>query len=266
MGGTLMACPGELQRCALVTGAGRGIGKATALALAAQGLHVVLAGRHAQRLQAAVDEVLAAGGSAQALVGDLSQEAFWQQLAALDKPLAVLVHNASQPAAFGVIEDVPIEDLQAVLSTVLLSGLRLVRACAPHMKQAGYGRIVLVGSLASELGAHGQVAYAAAKSGLQGMVRSLALEVSRFGVTCNLVEPGFIDTERTRDAVAAPIRQALAARSAVGRAGTPQEVAAVIAFLASPAASYVTGACIPVSGGVELGINPRPLPQFTPPS
>jgi NAD(P)-dependent dehydrogenase (short-subunit alcohol dehydrogenase family) len=83
-------------------------------------------------------------------------------------------------------------------------------------------------------------------------------------VTCNLVEPGFIDTERTRDAVSEGLRHALAARSAVGRAGTPEEVAAVIAFLSSPLASYVTGACLPVSGGVELGINPRPLPK--PPS
>lgn len=241
-------------RTALVTGAGRGIGKATALALAAQGLHVVLTGRHEERLREAVDEILALGGSAEALVGDLADEAFWHALAALPNPVDVVVHNASQPAAFGVIENVSIADLHGVMDSVLFAGLRLARQCVPHMKQAGFGRLVFVGSTASELGAHGQVAYAAAKSGLQGLVRSLALEVSRFGVTCNLVEPGFIDTERTRGAVSDTVRAALGARAAVGRAGTPEEVAAVIAFLSSPLASYVTGVCLPVSGGIELGL------------
>ena len=245
---------------ALVTGAGRGIGRATALRLARQGMNVVVAGRHEGHLQAVAGEIEALGMLGHPLIGDMRDESFWTALSAVPRQIGagidVLVHNASQPAPYTELEEVCLDDLRATLDTVLLSGLRLSRALLPHMKASGHGRIVLVGSVAWRLGAHGQVAYGAAKSGLQGLVRSLALEASRFGITCNLVEPGFIDTERTREAVAEPVRQALSARAAIGRAGTPEEVAAVIAFLASPLASYVTGACIPVSGGIELGLMP----------
>lgn len=250
-----------LARTALVTGAGRGIGRATALALSRQGLLVILTGRDELRLRGVAAEVTAQGGQADVLAGDMTEEAFWHRLGSLDRPVDVLVHNASQSAVYGLLEDVPFEQMRAVLDSVLMSGLRLSRQVLPQMKARGHGRIVFVGSLAWHLGAHGQAAYTAAKAGLQGLVRSLALEASRSGVTCNLVEPGFIDTPRTREAVSEPMWQALSARAAVGRAGTPEEVAAVIAFLASPDASYVTGATIPVSGGIELGMVHRAPPR-----
>lgn len=245
----------ESPRRALVTGAGRGIGLAVSLALARQGWHVTLTGRDEVRLRHAAEQVRALGGqAADVLAGDLNDEGFWRHLEASGLVVQALVHNASQPAPYGRLEALSPSAWQGTLDSVLGAGLRLANWCVPGMKAAGHGRIVFVGSAVSDLGAHGQVAYAAAKSGLRGLVRSLALEVGRHGVTCNLVEPGFIDTERTREAVATPIRAALAARSAVGRAGTPEEVAAVIAFLASPEASYLTGACLPVSGGIELGL------------
>ena len=242
------------SRKALVTGAGRGIGLAVSLALARQGWHVVLAGRDEGRLRMAAEQVRAQGGQADVLPGDLNDESFWNHLQTSGLVVQALVHNASQPTPFGRLEGLSPSAWQGTLDSVLGAGLRLANWCVPGMKAAGHGRIVFVGSAVADLGSHGQVAYAAAKSGLRGLVRSLALEVGRHGVTCNLVEPGFIDTERTREAVAKPIRTALATRSAVGRAGTPEEVAAVIAFLASPEASYVTGACLPVSGGIELGL------------
>ena len=248
----------DRRAVALVTGAGRGIGRATALRLARQGMDLILTGRDEARLQAVLTEAAALGAHARLIAGDLRDEAFWQGLPPGAAQADVLVHNASQPASYGLLEDVALDELRGVLDSVLWSGLRLARLVLPHMKRHGYGRIVFVGSVAWQVGAHGQAGYAAAKAGLQGLVRSLAVESAAAGITCNLVEPGFIDTERTREAVSEGTRQALAGRVPAGRAGLPDEVAAAIAFLASPDAAYVTGACVPVTGGIELGMRHKP--------
>lgn len=248
------------MRTALITGAARGIGLATSRLLAQQGCAVVLAGRDADALQAAVMLIKSEGGQASALVGDLADAPdgpFWRSLAEVADQLDVLVHNASQPAPYGPLESLSPHAMHAVIDTSVIAAMSLAQAVVPGMKQRKHGRLLMVGSVAAQVGAHGQVAYTVGKAALQGLVRSLALETARHGITCNLVEPGFIDTERTRSVVDEGMWSALAARAAIGRAGRPQEVAAVIAFLASDAASYVTGACIPVSGGIELGLAPR---------
>jgi len=129
------------------------------------------------------------------------------------------------------------------------------------MKARGFGRVVNVGSIAATTGAARQVAYATAKSALEGFTRSVALEGAALGVTCNLIHPGLVRTERTESAIAPEILRALVANTPVRRTGTTAEIAAVVRFLCSPAAGFVTGACIPVSGGLELGLFPPGQPE-----
>jgi 3-oxoacyl-[acyl-carrier protein] reductase len=132
--------------------------------------------------------------------------------------------------------------------------MRITAHLLPGMKVRGFGRIVFVGSIAASLGAVHQVPYTTAKSALHGLVKSLALECASFGVTCNLVEPGLVLTDRVLARLPEERRKELLGDTPMGRAGTPEEIAAVVAFLASPRASYVTGACVPVTGGLGLGL------------
>jgi 3-oxoacyl-[acyl-carrier protein] reductase len=124
------------------------------------------------------------------------------------------------------------------------------------MKARRFGRILHIGSASATLGGAGQVAYASAKSALVGLTRSIACETGRYGITCNLVEVGLVETERTAEAVAPDRKRQILARIPAGRCGTCAEVAAAVSFLASPQASYIQGACIPVTGGLGLGLVP----------
>ncbi len=246
-------------RTALVTGAARGIGRAIALELARAGARVILLARSADALESVRAEIEAAGGEAVALAADVADPALPARVAALEPGVDVLVNNAAAFATYGPVERVDQAEIDRVLDVDLAACLRLTRAVLPGMKARGFGRVLHVGSVAGALGGAGQVAYSTAKAGLRGLTVSVAVESARRGVTSNLLELGLVTTERTTAAIDPAIREALVRNTPVGRPGTPEEVAAAARFLASPAAGYITGAVIPVAGGLGLGLYPEQL-------
>lgn len=244
-------------RTALVTGAGSGIGRAVAAALAEHGARLVLVGRRSEKLADTAARVSAAGGEALTIVADVGAAADVARVASEAGAIDVLVHGAASHASYGPLEERPAAEVDDALHSILGGALHLAAAFLAGMKERGYGRLLFLGSVAAETGASGQVVYASAKAGLRGLVRSLAAEAGRAGVTANLLELGLIDTERTREEVREDVRVRIAANTAVGRAGSPEEVAAAAAWLASPEASYVNGAVLPIDGGFGLGLVPR---------
>jgi gluconate 5-dehydrogenase len=241
-------------RTALVTGAGRGIGRAIALELAQSGARVIACGRD----RAALEQTAAAGTRFQCemsvLAADITSSGFLTELDRVAAGCDVIVHNATHFPAFGPLEEVPHAEIERVLDVGVRAPLRINAHLIPGMKARGFGRIVFVGSIAGTQGAVNQVAYATAKSALHGLVKSLAMEVAASGITCNLVEPGLVLTERVLARISPEQRRAFVSGTPMGRAGTPEEIAHVVAFLASPRASYVTGAIVPVTGGLGLGL------------
>lgn len=241
-------------RRALVTGAARGIGLAIAQRLAADGAAVALLDLDLDAAERAAATLRADGTRAVAIAADVRSSASVAdavaKVAAADElgGLDVLVNNA------GVVRDRPLDDMtDDDWDTVLEIGLRgaffCSRAAAPHLRESAAGRIVNIGSRA-HLGNPGQANYSAAKAGVLGLTRSLSMELGRDGVTVNAVAPGMIDTDLVRSH---PKSEAIIARAEkatpLRRIGTTDEVAAVVAFLASDDASYVSGELIHVSGG-----------------
>lgn len=249
---------GRLEgRVAFVTGAGRGIGAATALRLAEEGARVTLADIDVESCKAVAAEVERLGSQALALKCDVSSAAMVQdaidQTASHFGQLDILVNNA------GVLRDNLIfkmsdEDWDTVINVHLKGAFLCSRAAQAHMVKQRYGRIISLSSV-SALGNRGQVNYSSAKAGLQGLTRTLAIELGPFGITANAVAPGFIDTEMTRatarrqgldpDAVIEQASKTIPVR----RVGQPRDVANVICFLASEEAGFVNGQIIYVAGG-----------------
>jgi len=247
----------DAQRVAIVTGAARGIGAATARRLAAHGMAVAVLDLDAANCAGTVDAITAAGGRAFAVGADVSQadqvEAAVGKVAAELGPPAVLVNNA------GVIRDnllfkMTENDWDTVLGVHLRGAFLMSRAAQKHMVDQRFGRIVNLSS-SSALGNRGQVNYSAAKAGLQGLTKTLAIELGPFGITANAVAPGFIVTDMTA-ATAARIgmpfddfQAAAASQIPVRRVGQPEDVAHVISFLCSEGAGFVSGQVIYVAGG-----------------
>ena len=244
----------DIQHVALVTGASRGIGQAILHALARAGMKVVgtaTTDAGAESISAALTAAGLAGRGAKLDVRDgAAVDALLAEIEAKEGALAVLVNNA------GITRDnllmrMKDEEWDDILATNLTPVFRLSKSVIRPMMKARYGRIINITSVVGHAGNAGQTNYSAAKAAVAGFSKSLAREVGSRGITVNCVAPGFIDTDMTR-ALSEAQREALLGSIPAGRLGSAEDVAAAVAFLASPAAAYITGETLHVNGGMLM--------------
>jgi NAD(P)-dependent dehydrogenase (short-subunit alcohol dehydrogenase family) len=231
-------------RTALVTGATSGIGRAAALKLAGDGFRVLVHGRDAARGDAVVKEIESAGGAAEFMAADLTDVGAIGQLAEAAGEVDVLVNNAGF-SWFGPTADLEADTYDALFDANVRSAYYLTAAIAPRMAERGRGTVINVGSMAGQIGLAGGAAYSATKAALASLTRSWAAEFSPRGVRVNTISPGpTYSGGSPRESLTALGKTTILARTAEA-----EEIGEVIAFLASPAAGYITGAVIPVDGG-----------------
>jgi 3-oxoacyl-[acyl-carrier protein] reductase len=242
-------------RVALVTGAGRNIGRAIALALADAGAGVLVNGRsNAGALDGVVREIEARGGQALAAIADVADEGAVERMIAEAAKrfgsIDVVVNNAAgrpeQP-----FEAISLADWRGVLATVLDGAFLVAKAALPYLRKGGVGAIVNIGGVSGHIGTKHRAHVVTAKAGLIGLTKALAHDLAADGITVNCVVPGLIDTARDPDRQL-PHHHSVS-RTLTGRLGTPDDIAGTVRFLAGPHARYITGQTLHVNGGMYLG-------------
>jgi 3-oxoacyl-[acyl-carrier protein] reductase len=242
-------------RVAMVTGASQGIGRACAVSLAKAGAQVALAARNGAKLAEVAAEIEGAGGKAMPFEMDLASEesikAVTKAVVAQYGKIEILVNNG------GITRDnlmlrMKLADWNAVLQTNLTGAFLLTQAAVSSMLKTRWGRIINISSVVGETGQAGQANYAASKAGLIGLTMSLARELASRNITVNAVAPGYISTPMT-DVLNDQQRSAMLTQIPLDRAGTPEDVASAVVFLASDQAGYITGHVLDVNGGMHMG-------------
>jgi 3-oxoacyl-[acyl-carrier protein] reductase len=242
-------------KVALVTGASQGIGRAIALDLAKHGATVALAARSLDKLESLAAEITSAGGTARAFALDVTSEDSIKSCAkAVLADLGachILVNNAGITRD-GLALRMKLADFEDILRANLTGSFLLTQAVISSMMKARWGRVINITSVVGETGAAGQANYAASKAGLIGLTKSLAREFASRNITINAVAPGFISTAMT-DALTDDQKSSILAQVPLGRYGTVDDIASAVTFLASDAASYITGHTLDVNGGMYMG-------------
>jgi 3-oxoacyl-[acyl-carrier protein] reductase len=242
------------DKVALVTGASRGLGKAIALALAEQGASIAAVARSEEALKDTVAALQSAGVAAEPFALDVADsaaaEAVVEKIVAKFGHIDVLVNNAGVTRD-GLLMRMKAEDWDVVLDTNLKGAFNLTKPVGRLMVKQRAGRIINISSVIGLMGNAGQANYAASKAGLIGFSKSVAREFASRGITCNVVCPGFIETDMTRD-LGEDLRKKLLERIPLQRLGQPEDVAGVVSFLCSPAANYITGQILTVDGGMVM--------------
>jgi len=242
------------DKVALVTGASRGLGKAIALALAAEGASIAAVARSEEALKETIEAIRAAGGTAEPFALDVSDhaaaDATVEKIVARFQHIDVLVNNAGVTRD-GLLMRMSSEAWDTVLDTNLKGAFNLTKPVSRLMVRQRAGRIINISSVIGLIGNPGQTNYAASKAGLIGFSKSVARELASRGITCNVVCPGFIETDMTKG-LNADLTKKLLETIPLQRLGQPEDIAGVVAFLSSPAASYITGQVLTVDGGMVM--------------